>query len=83
MTEQERKIADLQRLCERAYYVLSENHCTDKDGYGPSSLLRDLKKAMNGQEQRDLRRMNDLLARRIKELENTLAFNSGAYRAQN
>ena len=36
MIEQEKKIADMQRLCERAHYILSENwnDYTDKDGYG-------------------------------------------------
>jgi hypothetical protein len=78
MTEQEKKIADMQRLCERAHYILSENwnDYTDKDGYGPSSLLRDLEEVMNGKERRDLRLMNDQLVKicneqadRIRELE--------------
>ena len=78
MTELEKKVADMQRLCERAHYILSENwnDYTDKEGYGPSSLLRDLEKVMNGKECRDLRSMNDQLikicneqADRINELE--------------
>lgn len=77
MTEQEKKIADMQRLCERAHYILSENwnDYTDKEGYGPSSLLKDLEKVMNGKECRDLRIMNDKLVKicneqadKIKEL---------------
>ena len=78
MTEQEMKIADMQCLCERAHYILSENwnDYTDKEGYGPSSLLKDLEKVMNGKEYRDIRSMNDQLVKicneqadRIKELE--------------
>lgn len=78
MNEQEKKIADLQRLCERAHNVISENwdNIIDIDGYGPYSLLTDLEKAMKGKEYKDLRSMNDELVRicnkqadRIAELE--------------
>lgn len=69
MTEDQKKIADMQRLCERAYYILSENwdNYTDQDGYGPSSLLTDLKKVMDGKEYRDLRLMNEKLLKMLSE----------------
>lgn len=78
MTEAEKQIADLQRLCERARLILGENwdNYTDKEGYGPSSLLHDLEKASKGKEVKDLRLMNDELVRicnqqadKIKKLE--------------
>lgn len=78
ITTLEKKIADMQRLCERAHLILSENwDCyTDNKGNGPINLLRDLEKVMNGKEYKDLRVLNDQLVRicnkqadRIRELE--------------
>lgn len=56
------RIAELQRLCERAYTFICEEWDKDersKTEYGPNSLLRHLKKASEGEELRDMRRMAD------------------------
>ncbi len=60
--DQTDKIADLQELCRRAHIIL-DAHWDDyvEEGYGPTSLLRDLEKASNGREVKDLRTINDLL----------------------
>lgn len=65
LTTKDRQIADLQRLCGRAHAVLSENFDAyrGKDGYGPSNLEADLKKAAEGREVKDLRSLNDSLVK--------------------
>jgi len=74
MTEQEIKIADLQRLCQRAHHILSENwdNYTDSDGYGPLNLLHDLEKVINGKECKDLQIINSELRRICKEQAGTI-----------
>lgn len=64
-----RQIADLQRLCGRAHSVLSENFDAyrGKDGYGPSNLESDLKKAADGKEHRELQTLNDELGRVLRD----------------
>jgi len=64
------KIGDLQRLCERAFIILSENWKNyTEDGYGPSSLLRDLEKAKNGEEYKELRAFSNMVIKRFSENE--------------
>lgn len=76
MDEKDKKIADLQRLCERAWIEISENYdkLTESDGldsYGPASLLRDLEQAKNGKEYKDLRKFCDILIRKYTKLKKT------------
>lgn len=56
-------VAELQRLCERAYTILNENwdSFTNSTGYGPTSLLRDLEKASQGTEYKSLTNMHRIL----------------------
>jgi len=70
----QRKIADLQALCSRSHSILSEHwgNYMDEEGYGPSTLLRDLEKASKGKEVRDVTLLNEQLH---KALEETLAAN--------
>ena len=48
----ERKISDLEELCQRAHYEIDSNFSKlcDEDGYGPVTLISDLEKVKNGQE---------------------------------
>lgn len=64
-----RKIAELQRLCERAYIEIHGKfgNLVDVHGYGPSNLESDLKKAADGKERRELRTLNDELGRALSE----------------
>ena len=68
------QVTELQRLCERAYLILGErwNEHTDEDGYGPSSLMRDLEKAKNGMELKDNYLLIDALRQSLTELETKL-----------
>ena len=69
VAESDQRVADLQRLCERAVMEL-ENHwdrLLDDCGYGPVNLLRDLEKAANGAEYRELRVANEFLRKALAE----------------
>lgn len=76
MDERDKKIGDLQKLCERAYTLIDEDFdkLRDKDGYGPMGLLKDLEKAKDGKEYKDLRSFSDMVMRRfndnMREIEN-------------
>jgi len=63
------RMADIQRLCERAYLTITDNYAeyTDGEGLGPTSLINDLEKVMNGKECRDLRASNSALANALKD----------------
>lgn len=74
MDEKDKKIADLQRLCERAWMEISENYdkLTVSDGldtYGPASLLRALEKVKDGKEYKDLRKINEILIRKYTDMD--------------
>ena len=45
-----KKISDLEELCERAYHTIDESFekLCDEDGYGPMTLISDLEKVKNG-----------------------------------
>lgn len=66
----ELKIAELQRLCERAWLEIDENYTKllDPNGYGPQSLVRHLEKAAKGGELKDVSIGLDILSRSNKEL---------------
>jgi hypothetical protein len=69
-----RTIADLQALCGRAFSILLKDFdkLRDSEGYGPSTLLRDLKKAQDGIQVKDITLLNEQLH---KALSNTLETN--------
>lgn len=59
-----RRLADMQSLCKRAHLILDE-HWDDytEDGYGPSSLLRHLERAAQGNEIKEITSFNDQLVK--------------------
>lgn len=63
--------ADYQSLCGRAFSILSEHwdSYTDPEGYGPTSLLRDLEHASKGQPHKDITLLNQELSRCVTELQ--------------
>ncbi|MCK4621270.1 MAG: hypothetical protein KAT62_03545 [Desulfuromonadales bacterium] len=65
MTDLEKRLADMQALCKRAHLILSENwdKHTDDEGCGPATLLRQLEKAGEGKELKDISLFNDKLVR--------------------
>ncbi len=68
------KLADLQRLCERALLCLSEhwNDLTDSEGYGYTSLESALKKASAGKEYKDITLLTNKLIKFNQEKEGEL-----------
>lgn len=74
ITDLNNKVADLQRLCERALLCLSEHwdDLTDENGYGYSSLESALKKAASGKEYKELRLFTDKLIKINQDMEREL-----------
>jgi hypothetical protein len=69
------KLGDMQRLAGRAHSILSETweEHTDKEGYGPVSLLKDLEKVKDGKEYKDLRKFTDSLIKITQKHEHEIA----------
>ena len=68
MNDLEKRLAELQDLCGRAYSEIDENWDSHTvDGYGPSSLLKDLKAAAGGKEIKQLTALNNKLIKICNE----------------
>ena len=65
------RLAELQRLCDRAYQYIAERWDKEADGseYGPNSLLRYLDQARKGQEYRDITQVSDQFIKINNQLE--------------
>ena len=64
MNDLEKRLAELQDLCGRAYSEIDKNWVNyTVDGYGPSSLLKDLKRAAGGKEIKQLTALNNKLVK--------------------
>lgn len=66
MTNNELQIAELQALCSRTLAILEEHNFFERtlttDGYSYSNLLRDLKKAQDGDEFKTFKYMMERLS---------------------
>lgn len=69
--ESERKIADLDELCQRAYHEIDSNFdkLCDEDGYGPMTLISDLEKVKNGKEYKGLSIYMKALSQALQQCE--------------